>query len=101
MAKKSSAVAELPITEAAEDIGSSIGDLARATALIAEELGPLYKIEDVADQLRHLSDIEAVADTIKHLADVMALSTIAKNGTDEDRAAVVAKLKRSFISLDE
>jgi hypothetical protein len=42
-----------------------------------------------------------LASDLGDLSDVTALSIVARHGTDEDRALVVAKLKRRFEDLQE
>lgn len=79
-----------------------------ATALFgfAKELSG--EIGEVAHELRHLYHMDTLsqntgelASALAHLAEVTAFSIVARYGTDEDRALVVAKLKRRFEDLQE
>jgi len=63
-------------------------ELSASVDEVAKELRPLYHVENVADNVGEL------ASAIARLASVTSLSVIATHGTDEDRAAVVAQLKR-------
>jgi hypothetical protein len=93
MAKKSG-VATMPESD---DNSSAIGAVASAVSSVGDTFDSIkYKIEDIADAINNVGQcIQLGGD----LADVIALSTIAQHGTDEDREAVVAKLKRGFDDL--
>jgi len=80
-------------SEASDDLGSGFLALATAVDGIAEELRPLYKIEDLNDNLA------GIASSIHDLANATKLSLIAKHGSDGDRARVVAWLKGDFPAL--
>ncbi len=67
-----------------------VDGLAKAVESVADELRPLYHLEPVADH------IGSLASALNTLANATAMSVIAKNGTEEDRAVVVAYLKNWF-----
>ncbi len=85
--KKTNAVR---IPASSDELGLAVTDLAKAIESIAEELRPLYHIEQVADNLG------ALAPELDGLGKVTAMSVIARYGSDEDRAAAVAYLKDWF-----
>jgi hypothetical protein len=78
-----------------DDLGSAVYGLAKeikgAGDSVAEELRPLYHIEVIADNLGTL------ASALDGLAHATAMSVIAQYGSNEDRAVVVAYLKRWFV----
>jgi NTP pyrophosphatase (non-canonical NTP hydrolase) len=85
---------------------SEVSDTGSGLFGVAKELGS--EIGEVAQELRHLSYVETLSDhtadlasALADLAEVTALSIVARHGTDEDRALVVAKLKRRFEDLQE
>ena len=88
MPKKTNVVT-LPL-RASNDAGIARHSLAKEIGGVAGELRPLNHIESGSESMGEL------ALALQHLSDATALSVIAKNGTDEDRAVVVAKLKRWF-----
>ena len=65
-------------------------DLAKAVESVAEELRPLYKIEETNDALGEL------ASALHHLAHAQAMSVIAEFGSEKDRATAVEYLKRQY-----
>ena len=88
---KAAASSKAAVRRKADDgLRSEIYGLARAIDGIAEELGPLYKMEYVAESLNRI----AVA--LQRLATATAVSVIAQHGTADDRAEAVAGLKRSM-----
>ncbi len=77
-----------PIPKASEEPK----ELAKAIHAVAEELGPLYKIEETNDALAEL------AMALRHLAHAKSMSVIAQFGNEEDRAAAVEYLKSHYYS---
>ncbi len=73
-----------------DDLGTAVYGLAKAVESVAEELRPLYHIEQIADNLG------ALAPELDGLAKATAMSVIAQHGSNEDRAAAVSYLKRWF-----
>lgn len=71
-------------------VSPATDELADAVDSVAEELRPLYHLEPVADNIGEL------ANALHRLANATALSVIAKHGTEKDREAAVAHLKRWF-----
>ncbi len=77
------------------------GDLGRAVFGLAKEVAG--GLESIAEELRRLRYVEDAADSLSELASALhglanatALSVVAQYGSNEDRAAVVDKLKRWF-----
>jgi hypothetical protein len=64
--------------------------LAKEIEGVAEELHPMYHIEQMGD---YVGD---VASALNGLSNTNALSMIPRYGTDEDRVVVVAILKRGY-----
>jgi hypothetical protein len=94
MPAKKSNVARMPESG---DNSSAIGAVAAAISSVGDEFGSIkYKIEEMTEAINHISVDAAIGD----LADVVALSVIANRGTDEDREAAIAKLKKRFSDLD-
>jgi hypothetical protein len=96
MPKKSNVAKMPPAPDDGSDLSSAIGSVGKAISLVADEFDSIkYKIEDMVDAINNTRVDNSVSD----LAEVFALSTIAKHGSDEDRAAVVEKLKKRFDDL--
>ena len=97
MRKESSVATMPPNPDAQVDLSSAIGSVGQAISSVADEFDSIkYKIEEMSETIGSIR----VDSSISDLADVIALSVIAKNGTDEDRALVVAKLKRRFDDIE-
>jgi hypothetical protein len=71
-----------------DDLGLGLLGLAKEIEGLAQEVRPLYHIEQMGDY------VGEVANAVHHLANATAMSVICQYGTDEDRAAAVAYLKR-------
>jgi hypothetical protein len=74
----------------ADDQGAGMYGLAKAIEGVADEIRPLYHIEQMGDYVGDL------ASAVNNLANATALSVIAQHGSTEDRAAVVERLKGWF-----
>jgi hypothetical protein len=94
MAKKSNVAKMPPMPDDGSDLSSAIGSVGKAISLVADEFDSIkYKIEEMSESISHT----CIDTAISHLTEVMALSTIATHGSDEDREAVVEKLKQSYL----
>jgi hypothetical protein len=67
--------------------GGSENDLAKAVDSIAEELRPLYKIEDLNEALNN------IASALSESASVTRFGILAQFGTKEDREAALRSLR--------
>ncbi|MFZ0561579.1 MAG: hypothetical protein WBX02_16250 [Terriglobales bacterium] len=73
------------------DISSAIGAVATALGIIANDFPDSYKISEIGD---NLGNIATQLSTLEWLARSIDMATIARFGDDDDRAKVVAYLKR-------
>jgi hypothetical protein len=85
MAKKSTA--KKAAKKSSDDQGMALHGLAKEIGGLSEELGHLYKLENIADNLGEIGS------SIGLLAHATLLSIIAKNGTPEEKAEAVQKAK--------
>jgi hypothetical protein len=73
-----------------DDFAVVARDFVKALNSVDEDLRPLRHTEEIADNLGRL------ATALDGLSNAMAMSVIAQYGTDRDREAAVAYLKRWF-----
>jgi len=72
------------------DVGMGLHGLGTAVESIADELRPLYHIEQLSENVAEL------AAAVHSLAQANALSVIAKNGNQADRSVALEHLKGWF-----
>ena len=77
-------------TEESGDVGSGLYAVGKAVESVAEELQPLYKIEELNEALNN------IAQAIYDRANLSAMGLIAQYGTDEDREIALKYLKDHF-----
>lgn len=79
------------ISDDHDEIGRAIGAVATALGVIANEFPDSYKIGEIGDNLGNIAN---QLSTLEWLARSIDMATIARYGEDDDRAKVVAYLKR-------
>ncbi|HZT76055.1 MAG TPA: hypothetical protein VFA27_05320 [Vicinamibacterales bacterium] len=76
----------------AGDLGAALYALSQEIKGVAEELHPLWHVEELADNVGNLiAPLDA-------LATAAAMKVIAEYGSEDDRSAVVAYLTRRYLN---
>ena len=94
MAKKTAKKPATRGTDAGSEAGvlsSDLYGLGKEIEGVAEELHPLWHLEALADNVGHL------AEPLSSLATAVAMKTLIEHGTEEDRQAALAHLKRIYL----